>query len=87
MSNTDYTFQLSPGGKARHNAGSYSQETCLPKYELEISIPEHAKNQVDIQQFLMGNEGSRTWVWEITNNSTWPAFCSVTKDGELVKNS
>jgi hypothetical protein len=32
----------------------------------------------------MGHEDSHFLVWEIENNSTWPIFFSVKKDGQLV---
>ncbi len=85
MNEKDYTFQLGKKPKSRYNAGSYDQKSHTPKYEINVSIPEHVKNQIDIKQFLMGEEGSRIWVWDIENNSTWPAFISIIKDGLLVK--
>ncbi len=85
MTERDYTFQLSPGTKTRYNAGPYDQETCSPRYSLELSVPEHARRQVDVQQYLMGNEGSRIWVWDINNKSTWPVFIIIKKDGVLVR--
>ena len=86
MSDTDYTFQLSPKGKTRYNAGPYDPETQLPRYQLEVSAPQHVKHQVELKQFLMGSEGNRIWVWDVENKSTWPVFVTITKDGVLVQN-
>ncbi len=80
----DYTFCLMPGTKIRHNAGPFDTETRKPRYEIEINIPKHARDQVEIEQFLMGNPENRMWVWDIKNKSTWPAFITIKKDGEKI---
>ena len=87
MNKKNYTFVLSPGQKkCRYNAGFYDPVSSMPKHEISVlnAMPE-LEAQVEINQFLMGNEGDRFWVWELTNNSTWPAFITIKKDGELVK--
>ncbi|EGR1985722.1 TPA: hypothetical protein GRI96_24895 [Vibrio parahaemolyticus] len=84
MSNS--TFELGPKSKTRYNAGEYDPETFSPKYEIKVAARDDiARSQVEINQILMGNKGSRIWVWDITNNSTWPIFISIMKDGVLVK--
>lgn len=86
MNKKDYTFQLNQNSKFRYNAGSYDQESQTPKYKIDVSIPEHVKNQIKIKQFLMGEKGDNLWVWDIENNSTYPAFISIKKDDRLVLN-
>jgi len=85
MTEQDYTFQLASGTSTRHSAGPYDQETNTPRYEIEISMPSHVRHQIKVEQFLMGNEGSRIWVCDIKNNSTWPAFIMIKKDGVLLR--
>lgn len=85
MNEKDYTFQLNQKSKFRYNAGPYDLKTRTPWYEIEVSIPQHVKHQIEIKQFLMGDEESCIWVWDIVNNSTWPAFISIKKDGILIK--
>lgn len=85
MTETDYTFELPPGGKTRYNAGSYDPKTQTPRYAFAVSLPSHVMHQFEFEQFLMGREDARLWVWDFRNKSTWPAFVSITKDGVLVK--
>lgn len=83
---SNHTFELAPKGKTRYNAGAYDPKTRSPKYELEVLARDDvAYSQVEIEQFLMGKEGSNLWVWDIKNNSTWPIFVSITKDGVLIE--
>lgn len=82
---TSYTFELSPGRSTRYNAGPYDQKAQMPRYAFEVSLPQHVTNQFEYNQFLMGNEGSRIWVWDFKNKSSWPAFVSIFKDDVLVK--
>ena len=85
MSDIDYTFRLGPKSKTRYSAGDYNQEDCSPRYELDYSAGPDCNNLIEISQFLMGNEGSRIWVWDIENKSTWPVFIKIKKDGQLIK--
>lgn len=85
VSEIDFTFKVSPREKSRYNAGPYDAKTQSPRYTLEISIPEHVKHLVVIQQFLMGGENNRIWVWDIESKSSWPAFIIVRRDGELMR--
>ncbi len=85
MTEQNYTFQLAPGKSTRHPAGPYDQETHSPRYEIEISVPSYVRHQIEVKQFLMGKEGSRIWVWDIKNNSTYPAFVIIKKDGALLR--
>ena len=85
MSEKEYTFQLSPKSKTRYNAGPYNPKTRSPKYEIDYLCPTpESRNQIEVNQILMGHEDSHFLVWEIENNSTWPIFFSVKKDGQLV---
>lgn len=86
MTEPNYTFELSPGRKSRYNAGPYDQDTGLPRYTIDVLAPDDvAKSKIEISQFLMGPEGSRLWVWDIVNKSTWPVFVIIKKDGVLVR--
>jgi hypothetical protein len=85
MSKVDYTFELQPGGKTRYPAGPYDQGTNSPKYTLEISAPEHVRQQIEVKQSLVGTQSHTTWVWDIRNKSTWPVFVIIRKDGVLVQ--
>ena len=87
MNDHEHTFQLNAGMETRYLAGSYNQETHTPRYEIEVILPTHAQHQIEINQFLIGTKGDRTWVWDIKNNSTWQAFIIIKKDGALVKPS
>ena len=80
----DYTFCLSPGNKTRYAAGPFDINTRKPRYEIEINIPSHVRNQVEVKQFLMGSENNYQWVWNIENKSTWPAFIIIKKDGQMI---
>lgn len=85
MSENDYTFVLMPGAKIRYNAGPYDQATHSPRYEIALSCPTHVAHQIHEEQFLMGAEGHRIWMWAMENQSTWPVFVLVKKDGMLVR--
>jgi len=84
MSEKDYTFIVSPKAKVRYDAGPYNQKAQSPRYTIEALVPSDVKNQIVFEQFLMGREGSRVWVWDIINNSELEACIRVKKDGELV---
>ncbi len=80
----DYTFVLGPGGKTRWAAGPFDVKTRQPRYEIEISIPAHVRNQVDVNQFLLGTPDNCEWAWDIKNRSSWPAFVIIRRDGEII---
>lgn len=80
----DYTFCLMPGEKTRWIAGPFDAETRKPHYEIDISIPPHVREQVEVNQFLSGTPENCQWAWEFKNNSAWPAFVIIKKDGEIV---
>jgi len=78
----DYNFCLMPGIKTRHIAGPFDVNTRKPYYEIIVSIQAHVRNQVEINQFILGTPDNCQWGWDINNKSTWPAFVIVKKDGE-----
>ena len=81
---TDYSFPLGPGGKTRYIAGTYDYEKCKPKYEIEISVPKHVRDQVEVNQFLLGSPQKSQWGWDIHNKSSYLSFIIVKKDGVVV---
>jgi hypothetical protein len=81
----DYSFILSPGGKTRYIAGPFDAKTHKPHYEIDVSVPTHVRNRVEIQQFFVGPPENYQWGWDIKNRSTWPAFVTIKKDGETIK--
>ena len=81
----DYTLQLGPKSKTRYNAGPYNQESQSPRYEIDYSAGPDSYHLIEISQFLMGKEGSRMWVWDIENKSTWPVFIMIKRDGQLIE--
>jgi len=78
----DYTFCLMPGAKTRYTAGRFDAVTRTPHYEIEINVPSHVSDQVRVSQFLLGTPENCQWAWDIKNNSTWPAFIIIKKDGQ-----
>lgn len=85
LADKDYTFVLNGKRKTRYSAGPYDQASRSPQYAIEVIAPAEISGKVDIRQFLMGPEGGRSWVWEIVNDSTWPVFIAIKKDGELMR--
>ena len=83
MSDKQFTFCLEPVQKYRHKAGEYDDSTHTPKYEIEISAPDYAKNQLTVSQVLIENQQSKLWVWGLENKSTLKIFVSVTKNREI----
>ena len=82
----NYTFQLDAGVKTRFKVGSYDPISYLPKYDIEVITPhEEAKRKIEINPIIMGMEGSHFLVWEIKNDSAWPVYFNVKKDGVLVE--
>ena len=80
------TFVLDPGKKKRLFAGTYDVKSRKPQYEIDINVPKHVRNQIEVNQKLIGNEDYCQWAWDIKNNSTWPAFITIKKDGVIEKN-
>lgn len=80
----DCSFYLTPGKKTRHIAGPFDIKTHKPIYEIEVSVPNHVRNQVKISQILLGAPENCLWAWDIKNNSTWPAFVIIKKDGKKI---
>ena len=83
----DYSFLLSTGIKTRYIAGEFDYDKREPHYEIEISVPHHVRDQIEVPQFLLGSPQKCQWGWDIHNKSSWPAFVIVKKDGVLVKRS
>lgn len=80
----DYTFYLMPGGKTRYIAGPFDINTRLPHYEIEISVPTHVRDQIEVNQFLLGTPENCQWAWDIKNNTSWPTFIIIRKNGEKI---
>jgi len=81
----DYTFCLMPGIKMRHIGGPYNVETRKPSYELHVSVPSHVRDQVEVNQVLLGTPENCKWAWDLKNKSRWPAFVTIKKDGQMIK--
>lgn len=84
---TEYSFMLPPKTKRRHVAGKYDYEKKEPRYEIEASIPEHVRHQLDVKHVLIGSPQSCQWGWDLDNKSSWPAFVTIKENGILIKNS
>lgn len=84
-SEIEYSFLLGPGKRIRKIAGQYDVKLHKPHYEIEINVLEHVRNQIEINQVLVGDEEYCQWAWDIKNNSTWPAFITIKKDGIILK--
>ena len=81
----DYSFSLAPGGKTRYIAGAIDYEKRTPHYDIDISVPQHVRDQVEVKQFLLGSPQNCQLGWDIHNKSSWPALVVVRKDGVLLK--
>jgi hypothetical protein len=81
----DYRFCLIPGSKTRHVAGPPCVKNRIPHYEIEIDVPSHVRDKVEVKQFLLGTPKNCQWAWDLKNNSTWPAFVTIKKDGQRIK--
>lgn len=80
-----HKIEISPHGTFRHPAGPYDPRTRLPRYEVDVmSVDAHTRLRVVIDHEIMGTIDNFTWVWKITNNSTWSVFITLTKDGAPV---
>ena len=80
----DYSFCVLPGNKTRHIAGPFDRKDRTPHYEIEIDVPEHVRSQVEVKQFVVGTSENCEWAWDIRNNSTYPVFVTIKKDGEKI---
>jgi hypothetical protein len=85
MSASDYTIVLPPNANTLFNAGKYNPSSDHPKYTINVKVPTHVENQIDLEQYLTGTGGNYRWIWCIKNRSIWPAFITVTADGILVR--
>ena len=81
----DYTFQLAPNQKRRYIAGPYDPKTNSPKYKISINIWQHLIDRVECNQILIGTSEHCNWAYDLNNKTTWPAYISVKKDGQLLK--
>lgn len=81
----DYTFVLEPGQKTRFSAGTYDDKQRRPRYAIKVSVVPQARNQIEINQFLLKTGDDYSWSWDIKNDSSWPAFFIVTVDGKLLR--
>ncbi len=81
----DYSFILSPNQKLRHIAGTFDYDKKQPHYEIDISVPQHVRNQVEVNQIIVGSPENCQWGWDLSNKSTWPAFVTIKCDGVIMK--
>lgn len=80
---TIYTFCIMPGKKRRYIAGPYDVKTRLRRYHIEINVPKHVRDMVQLNQILLGTPESCQWAWDINNQSTYPALVIITEDGKV----
>ena len=80
----NYTFCLMPGIKTRYAAGPFDVKTRAPQYEIEINVPPHVRNQVEVKQVILGTPENCQWAWDIKNDTSNPAFISIKKDGQMI---
>lgn len=85
MAEPDHTFILEPGQNKRVNAGPYDREQRRPQYEIEVVVPSHVRNQIEMNQFLIQTGEGYLWCWDVKNKSSWIAFFKVTADGQLIR--
>lgn len=83
----DYTFILDSKTNTRYVVGKYNYDTKTPCYEIELSVPQHVKNYVEVKHVLIGSPENCNWGWDISNESSWPVIVKVKKDGVLIKKS
>ena len=78
----NHRIQIPAGGSFRRPAGPYDLESRLPRYDVEVlAVDDHASHQVVIDSEIMGSVGNYTWIWRIMNNSSWPVFITLKKNG------
>lgn len=78
----EYTLMVDPRRSGRRNAGPYDPKTNTPRYEEAFDAPSpEARRSFHIESKVMGTEGNYLWVWEFRNDSTWPIFLTLKKDG------
>lgn len=78
------SYLLEPGRSHRCNAGSYDIRTGKPAYRIHVSVPSHVRHQVKQEQFLIRTGDGHLWIWDVKNESSWPAVITVTRDGEKI---
>ena len=71
------THQLFPGQKQRFVAGNYNVKTGQPHYKLDINGPDHVRNQVIVNQILIGDSNNCQYAWDVHNRSAWLVFVTV----------
>lgn len=77
-----HKIEIAPGGTFRRPAGPYDLKTRLPRYEVDVlAVDADAGRQVVVDSEIMGRVENYTWIWKITNKSTWPVFITLKKDG------
>lgn len=77
-----HKIEIPPGGTFRRAAGPYDLKNKLPRYEVDVlAVDAHASDQVVVDSEIMGRVDNYSWIWKITNNSTWPVFITLKKDG------
>lgn len=81
----EFSFILSPKQKMRHIAGTFDHEKKQPHCEIDISVPQHVRDLVEVNQILVGSPQHCQWGWDINNKSSWPAFVAIKCDGVLMK--
>lgn len=81
----NYTFSLSPREKRRFVAGNYDKENSKPFYEIEILCPEHVRNQIDDDSYLVDAPDSIKWAYKVHNKSSYTVFIIIKKDGVLIR--
>jgi len=81
----NYSYYIEPGNRMRQVAGPYDVETKKPHYTIQVECPSHVRNQVKQNTFLIGNPDNCSWAWEVLNNSSWPVFVTVKKEGKILK--
>ncbi|MBU4317121.1 MAG: hypothetical protein KKF30_07585 [Proteobacteria bacterium] len=83
MTEKDYTFLLSHNSKTRHIAGKFDIKTRKPRYEIEVNVPSHVKNQVEVNQIMLGTPEDCRYAWDINNKSNYPVFITIKEDGVI----
>ena len=85
MPEADFTFVVKPERETTFSAGEYDRATGKPSYRLDLSVPEHVRHYVEVEQFLLRTGDGYLWTWRIKNRSTYAVFGIVTVDGKLLK--
>ncbi|MDA3871634.1 MAG: hypothetical protein PF551_04695 [Candidatus Marinimicrobia bacterium] len=83
LENND-SYYIEPGKKIQRVAGPYDIKTHKPQYSIEVNYPSHVKNQVEQKTFIIENSRNYFWAWKVVNNSNWPIFVTVKRDGIVI---